>query len=199
MTVAERALEGLGEAFRDRAGPLLQPVLEALADPADDVDDHVAPTPGGWARLFDLDTTAAPATLGAVTGTQLPSGLTLEQQRTYLREQPSRRRGSAASIEAAARAAAPGRQVDLFERLGSPWHLQVRLTGGTSDPATITAVEAAVALQKPVGITLEVVVVAGASVNHVKTHHGPSVAQLATQFATVDDLATHVPEGGTTP
>lgn len=195
----ERVLVGLGETFRKRAGDLLSRIVEGLVQPAARIDDLVAPTERGWPRLFDLDTTTAPATLGAATGTQIPAGLTLEEQRTYLREQPSRRRGSASSIDAAARAAAPGRRVDLFERLGSPWHLEVRLTGGTNDADTIAAVTEAVLRQKPVGITLTVTVTAGATVLHVKNHHGPSVAQLATQFATVGDLATHIPEGGTTP
>lgn len=197
--IGDRVLDALGETFRERAGALLAPVVEAIVGPAGTVDDLVEPTARGWARAYDLDTTTAPATLGAATGTQIPSGLTLEQQRTYLREQPSRRRGSASSIDAAARAAAPGRRVDLFERLGSPWHLEVRLTGGTADPETIDAVTAAVEVQKPVGITLDVTVVAGASIAHVVAHHGPTIADLAAQFPTINDLATHVPEGGTTP
>lgn len=197
--VADRVLEALGATFRRRAGDLLPPLVESLATPLDAVDQVVAPTARGWARIFDLDTTTQPSTLGAATGTVLPSGLTLEQQRAYLREQPSRRRGSSTSIIAAARAAAPGRMVDLFERLGSPWNLQVRLTGGANDPATIAAVRAAVELQKPVGITLDVIVVAGATVAHVAAHHGPTVAQLAAEFPTVADLATHIPEGGTIP
>jgi hypothetical protein len=197
--VGDRILAGLGATFRKRAGDLLPPIVEALAAPLADVDDLLEPTAGGWARVFDLDTTTAPSTLGAATGTLIPSGLTLEDQRAYLRDQPSRRRGSADAIIAAARAAAPGRQVDLFERLGSPWHLQVRLTGGADDPAVIAAVTAAVELQKPVGITLDVVVEAGASFAHFTAHHGPTLGQLATQFATLGDIATHIPEGGTTP
>jgi hypothetical protein len=197
---ADRALDAMGEAFRDRAGPLLPPIVEALTDPAADVDDLLAPTgPSDVPRWSDLDETPIPATLGAATGTRIPSGLTLEQQRTFLREQPARRRGSAASIAAAARAAAPGRRVDLFERQGGAYGLEVRLTGGTNDAATLAAVQAAVALQKPVGITLTVTFAPGATFNHVKTQHGPTLGQLATQFATLGALATHVPEGGTTP
>jgi hypothetical protein len=197
--LGDRVLDALGDTFRARAGALLAPVVEAFVGPATTVDDLVAPTPSGWSRAYDLDTTTAPATLGAATGTQLPAGLTLEQQRDYLRDQPARRRGSASSIIAAARAAAPGRQVDLFERLGSPWHLQVRLTGGANDPNVIAAVEAAVERQKPVGITLDVVVVAGATFDHMRIHHGPTFAAQAAAFGTFDDERTHVPEGGTTP
>lgn len=197
--VGDRVLDALGETFRKRAGTLVTPVVESLIGPAATVDDLVAPTDRGWSRVFDLDTTTAPATLGAATGTQLPSGLTLEQQRTYLREQPSRRRGSASSIIAAARAAAPGRLVDLFERDGSPWRLEVRLTGGANDTATIDAVTAAVNAQKPVGIILEVTVVAGASYNHLRLHHGPTYNTQAAAFGSYDDERTHAPEGGTTP
>lgn len=197
--VGSRILVALGATFRKRAGALVVPVVESLATPLAAVDGVVAPTARGWPRLFDLATTTSPGTLGAATGTRLPPGLTLEQQRTYLAQQPARRRGSAPSIVAAARAAAPGRQVDLFERLGSAWNLQVRLTGGSNDPAVIAAVRAAVLLQKPVGITLDVVIVSGASFAHFTNHHGPTFAQLATQFATLGSIATHVPEGGTTP
>lgn len=196
--LGDRVLAGLGDTFRKRAGALLAPIVEGLVEPAVPIDDTLDPTDRGWARIFDATTTTQPATLGAATGTTIPSGLTLEQQRAYLLEQPGRRRGSVASIRAAAEAAAPGRRVDLFEREGSPWHLEVRLTGGLAD-ATVDAVTDAVQRQKPTGITLDVTVVAGATVNHVKLHHGPTVAQLATQFATVGDLATHIPEGGTAP
>jgi hypothetical protein len=197
--VGARVLDALGETFRKRAGTLVTPVVESLIEPATTIDDLVDPTPGGWSRVFDLDTTTAPATLGAATGTQLPPGLTLEQQRTYLREQPSRRRGSASSIIAAARAAAPGRMVDLFERDGSPWRLEVRLTGGANDAGTIAAVTTAVNAQKPVGIILEVTVVAGASYEHMRLHHGATYAAQAAAFGTYEDERTHIPEGGTTP
>lgn len=197
--LAGRVLAGLGETFRQHAGALLVPVVEAFVGPAVDMDQMLEPTEEGWSRIFDAAETPAPATLGAATGTPIPSGLTLAQQRTYLVEQPGRRRGSAASILAAARAAAPGRQVDLFERLTSPWKLQVRLTGGANDAPTIAAVTAAVNRQKPVGIILEVVVAAGASFDHMRIHHGPTFADQAAAFGTFDDERTHIPEGGTTP
>jgi hypothetical protein len=197
--VGERVLNAVGPTFRRRAGVLLEPLVEALAVPLVEVDELVEPTAGGWARVFDLDTTTAPSTLGAATGTLIPSGLTLEDQRAFLLEQPARRRGSADSIIAAARAAAPGRQVDLFERLGSPWHLEVRLTGGADDPAVTAAVRAAVELQKPVGITLDVVIVAGATFDHMRIHHGPTFDDQAAAFGTFEDERTHTPEGGTTP
>lgn len=197
--IGDRVLDALGETFRKRAGALLAPVVESFVGPADQVDQLVEPTAGGWARIFDATTTTAPATLGAATGTPIPRGLALEQQRAYLVEQPGRRRGSATSILAAARAAVPGRQVDLFERDGSPWRLEVRVTGGADDPATIDAVTAAVELQKPVGIILEVDVVAGATFDHMRIHHGPTFADQAAAFGTFDDERTHIPEGGTTP
>lgn len=197
--VGDRVLAALGPTFRKRAGALITPLVEALASPLVEVDELVEPTAGGWPRIFDLDTTTAPGTLGAATGTLLPAGLTLEAQRAYLRDQPSRRRGSAASIIAAARAAAPGRQVDLFERLGSPWNLQVRLTGGADDPTVKEAVRVAVGLQKPVGITLDVIVVQGATYDHMRLHHGTTYNAQAAAFGTYDDERTHVAEGGTTP
>ena len=194
-----RVLAALGETFRRRAGDLLEPVVEAYAETVVPTDELLEPVTGGWSRLYDLDQTPLPATLGAATGTPIPSGLTITEQRTYLRDQPRRRRGSAASITAAARLAAPGRRVDLFERQGSPWNLEVRLTGGAADPDVIAAVEEAVQRQKPTGITLDVTVTAGATVAHVAAEHGPTVADLAAEFPTVADLATHVPEGGTIP
>lgn len=194
-----RVLDALGDTYRRRAGALLAPVVESFVGPAVDLDQLLEPTDRGWSRIYDVDETPAPATLGAATGTPIPSGLTLEQQRTYLREQPGRRRGSAASIIAAARAAAPGRQVDLFERNGSPWQLEVRLTGGPADAPTIAAVTAAVQRQKPVGIILTVTVVAGASYQHFINHHGPTYADEMAAFDTYDLMTTHIPEGGTTP
>lgn len=197
--LGDRVLAGLGETFRRQAGALLAPVIESFVGPAVDMDQMLEPMPQGWSRIFDATETPAPATLGAATGTPIPSGLTLAEQRTYLVEQPGRRRGSAASIIAAARQAAPGRQVDLFERLGSPWNLQVRLTGGASDPTTIENVRVAVARQKPVGITLDVIVVQGATYDHMRLHHGATYTAQAAAFGTYDDERTHVAEGGTTP
>jgi hypothetical protein len=197
--LGDRVLDALGETYRKRAGALLAPVVESFVGPAVDLDQMLEPTDRGWARIYDATQTPAPATLGAATGTPIPSGLTLEQQRAYLVEQPGRRRGSAASIIAAARAAAPGRQVDLFERDGSPWRLEVRLTGGAADAPTIAAVTDAVQRQKPVGIILEVTVTAGATYDHMRLHHGATYNAQAAAFGTYDDERTHVPEGGTTP
>lgn len=197
--LGDRVLDALGETFRKRAGALLAPVVESFVGPAVAMDQMLEPTERGWARIFDAAETPSPATVGAATGTPIPSGLTLDQQRAYLLEQPGRRRGSAGAIIAAARAAAPGRQVDLFERLGSPWNLQVRLTGGANDAPTIAAVRAAVDRQKPVGITLDVVIVAGASYDHMRLHHGATYNAQAAAFGTYEDERVHIFEGGTTP
>lgn len=197
--VAGRVLDGLGPTFSDRAGQLLPLVVHELTAPAVDADEALAPTDRGWAAIFDLDLTPQPAWLGAATGTTVPAYLTSEEQRTYLRDRPGWRRATPAALLAAIRSVYPTGRVDVIERDGSPWRISVRVYEAEANPDQQRALAIALEEQRPVGIILTLVAAEGATVAHVAAEHGPTVADLATQFATVGDLTAHIPEGGTIP
>lgn len=193
--VTDRVLAGLGEAFVERAGPLTRPLVDALAVQMTAVDERVAPTDRGWARVFDLNQTPDPRWVGVVTGTRAPAGLLDSEVRDYVRERPASRRGSPAAIVAAVRAVLTGeRRVTLIERDGSPWALTVRVYVSELPPGGVEVVEAAVATQKPVGIVASVNVITGSTYAHMKTVHGPSYTDWAADFSTYATARDHLPE-----
>jgi hypothetical protein len=197
--VAARVLDALGDAFRKHAGPVLDPLVDALAAPIADTDDRLVDTERGWAAAFDLDQTPDPAWLGAAIGSPVPPGLTVEQARTYIRDRPYWRRGTPAAIKAAAASLLAGfTRVDLIERDGSPWRLTLRVYApGVPAGVSEADIAAAVAPQKPVGIVLTVEIVGGASFAHMTAGHGPTFADYASAFPTFADARDHLPEEGT--
>lgn len=195
--VADRVLDAVGEAFRTRAGPGLEPLVTgltaALQDVADLTDPH--PPPGGeWSDVVDLDRTLAPAWLGAVTGTPVPAGLTLDRARAYVRNRSAWQRGTPAAILAAARSVYSRGHVELLERDGSAWKATLRVYGATE--LELERIRIAAAPQKPVGIVLVVEAAAGATYAHLSAHHG-TYAELAAEFPTYDAMTAHQPEEGT--
>lgn len=209
--VATRILEALGETFVRRAGALLEPLVDGLTEPLADVDELLQPTERGWARGLDLEETPIPAWIGAATGTKVPGGLTLEQQRDYVRDRPAWRRGTPQAIRGAVRAVLVGstRRVELVERNGSPWRLKVRVwalelpsydpDGPDTGQEAETEVVAAARTQVPVGIVVDpdVEVVEGAATYaHLAAEHG-TYAELLVAFPTPAHAAAHVPEEGT--
>lgn len=193
MTVAERVLAGLGPALRDQAGPVLEDLVDALTSELNTIDQLLQPTEDGWAGAFDLDTTPAPAWLGNTTGTRVPGGLTVDQQRAYVLARPSWRRGTPAAMVAAVRATLTGLQrVTVDERDGSPWRLTVTVYAAETPDEAATL--AAALSQKPVGIVLTLQVAQGASYAHMTALHGPTYADEAAEFPTYGDAIAHLPE-----
>lgn len=158
MSFMSRVLDALGAGFRDRSGPMLELLVDGLTTELERVDVLIQPAPGGWPTLFDLDTTPQPAWLGTITGTTVPPGLTLEEQRAYVRDRAAWRRGSLDAIAAAIRTLltdpASG-HVGVIERPGgNAWHLQI-LVYDDDTTATAAQILAAAATQKPVGLILD--------------------------------------------
>lgn len=197
--VAGRVLDGLGNTFTERAGALLPLLVHQLTLPMVEADEAIVATDRGWSAIFDLNLTPQPAWLGQATGTTTPSYLTAEEQRTYLRDRPGWRRGTPAAIRAAIRSVYPTGRVDIAERDGSPWRLSVRVYEAEAGPEQQRLLELALEEQRPTGVILTLVAAKGATVAHVAGHHGPTVADLAGQFPTIDVLTAHIPEEGTTP
>lgn len=196
MSVAERVLEALGPAFRDQAGPLLPDLVGGLVSGLERADQLLQPAAGGWSTAFDLTTTPDPAWLGQATGTIVPPGLTLDQQRAYVAARPSWRRGTPAALLAAVQALLTGtKHVQLVERDGTPWHLKVRVYGaeysGTAGDLKAAILAARV---KPVGITLTVELIAGSTFQHFIDVHGPTFADDQAAFPTFLDAYTHIEE-----
>lgn len=156
MSVASRALLGLGEGLTKLGGALWSPFVGALAAPLQREED-LGPTPGQSVTLstptalYDVERTPYPAWLGQLGGVVVPRGASTEQARDLVRSQRASRRGTPAAIVAAAQSALTGtRRVLLVERDGSPWRLRlVTYRVQTPDPA---AVVRAVSAEKPVGI-----------------------------------------------
>lgn len=194
-----RVIDALGEAFNERSGDLLEPLVESLTLPLADIDDLVQPTDRGWPAALDLEATPIPAWYGVATGTRVPGGLTLEEQRDYVRSRPRFRRGTPQAIKGAVALLLSGtRRVDLFERDGSPWHLRVRTYSAESVGVTEAEILAAAGTQKPVGITLEAETAIGASYDHHTAEHA-TYEDFEAEYSTYDEASVHVPEEGTAP
>lgn len=197
--VADRILAALGEALRRRAGALLEDVVDGYAAPLVRVDELLQPTERGWPAAFDVDATPDPAWVGEATGTTVPRGLTVEDQRAYVRDRASWRRGTPGAIKGAVGQLLTGtRRVDLFERDGSPWHLRVRTYSAESGGVDEADLVAAARTQKPVGVTLEAEVAMGATFDHHEAELA-SFDEFGTTYSTFDEAEIHVPEEGTAP
>lgn len=202
-TLTDRVLDALGPGLVARAGVGLAALVDGLAGGLRDADDRLAPTGRGWATAFDLDTTPEPKWIGTATGTTVPGGLTLAQQRTYVRDRPAFRRGTPTALVAAVAGVLTGTQrVELLERDGGPWRATVRVYAAEL-PGTTADVLAAALAHKPVGILLDVIELTGATYDHLTAYHGTYEA-LAATFPTYDaatpgatTLTYHVPEEGT--
>ncbi|MSZ75533.1 MAG: hypothetical protein F2667_00330 [Actinobacteria bacterium] len=202
MSFADRVLAGLGRGIASRAGPLLPAFVRGLTDQTVATDELVTvtdPTEAiGHAGVFDLDASPFATYLGQLSGTEVPGGLTLAQQRDYVRDAPGRRRGTPAAMVAALRPFLTGyKRVDIIERDGSPWRLRVLVyTAQIAPGVTQAQLEAAAALQKPVGNVMVVEQRAGASFDHNRTHTTTFDSRLA-YFPTFNDATNHLPEEGT--
>lgn len=182
MTVAGRVLDGLGPAFRDAAGAMLDDLVDGLTAQLQVVDELAQPTPAGWATAFDLDTTPQPGWLGRATGTQVPSGLTTEQQRTYVRDRAAWRRGSVDAMAAAVRVLldSPGRVGFIERHDANAWHLQIRVYAPEASGVTDAEILAAAAAQKPVGLIID-----GVTVTPAMTYE--DLAEMYDDYAELED------------
>lgn len=206
MTLVERLTEALGDGFRNRAGDGLASLLTGLTAGLKESDDRLDATARGWAKAFDLDESPEPKWIGTATGTRVPGGLTLAEQRDYVRDRPRRRRGTPGAIREAVRAVlepAASRRVELLEREGSPWRLTVRTWAAETPTGGAPAIIAAARAQTPVGIVVDSLIEDGATYDHMTDHHG-SYEELAVEFPVYDSAAPdedtttyHVPEEGT--
>lgn len=197
--VAARIVAALGDALARRGGPAFEDLVDGYAAPIAPLDDRLQPVDRGWPAAFDLDTTPDPAFIGTATGTDVPGGLTLEQQREYVRDRASWRRGTPQAIKGAVAQLLTGtRRVDLYERDGSPWHLRVRTYSAESAGVTDADIRAAAGTQKPVGITLDAEVALGATYDH-HTAELASYDEFKATYSTYDEASIHVPEEGTAP
>lgn len=204
--VADRILAALGEALRRRAGALLEDVVDGYAAPLAPVDELLQPTDRGWPAAFDVDATPDPAWVGEATGTTVPRGLSVEDQRAYVRDRAAWRRGSPGAVKGAVGQvlSGPNRRVDLRERDGSPWGLGVTVWSAQVGELTDEQILEAAATQKPVGIVLtDVEVLEGATWDHIVAEHG-TWDDVLTDFGawdapgpTEDTVRYHVPEEGT--
>jgi hypothetical protein len=166
--------------FCESIGGLLQP----LDDIIQDTDDGP-----GWSIVMDVD--RAPADwlgwLAQFVGVRLRAGLTLGEQRDRIKSTDGFRRGTPSAIIGAAQQFLTGdKQVFLIERHGSAWALTVAtLASETPDPAKV---EYAVREQKPAGIVMNVVTVAGDDYDYIANTHATYTALLAA-FDTYAELA----------
>jgi hypothetical protein len=198
-TVAARIVAALGDALARRGGAQLEDLVDGYAAPVAPLDERLQPTAREWPAAFDLDTTPDPAFIGAATGTRVPGGLTLTQQRDYVRDRASFRRGTPQAIKGAVAQLLTGtRRVDLYERDGSPWHLRVRTYSAESAGVTDADILAAAGTQKPVGITLDAEVALGASYEHHTAEHA-TYEDFTAAYSSYDEASIHVPEEGTAP
>lgn len=139
-------------------------LCEALAGGLQAVNDVVRDTDDGpgWSIVMDAD--RAPIGwlpwLGQFVGVRIPAGLSEAEQRARIKNTDGFQRGTPEALKAAARSYLTGDQTVFFiERYGSPYRLQVAtLDSETPDPV---AIERALLEQKPAGVILTYVTVAG--------------------------------------
>ncbi len=135
----------------------LQPIVDLVRD----TEDHE-----GWTQLLDINAAPSEALpwLAQFVGVALLHGLSDEAQRRRIQEAAGWQRGSVASIRAAAQQYLTGsRQVEIYERDGSPWRFRVRTY--LAETPNARAVHAAVLALKPAGLVFVHEVQAGISID----------------------------------
>lgn len=171
---AQRIYDALDPLTYDDAnqGYSLAYFCSAIATMFDQVQGYVETrddgTPG-WGALMNADSAPVEVLpwLGQFVGVQVPDGLTEDQQRALVKDVGGFRRGTVASLIAAAQQYLTGtKSVTVLERYGSPYHL--RISTRTAETANQTLVLNALMAQKPAGIVMDYVTLAGGDFNTLR-------------------------------
>lgn len=195
--LAEEAYEALGPWARADEGTWdLLSYVASLVDSLAEIDELVRDTDEfiGWGRLLDVDATPGYALpwLAQFVGVTPLRGLSEDAQRTRIKEAAGFSRGTPAAIRAAARQFLTGlKQVDVFERDGSPWRFRIR-TYRVETPNPQAVRDAVIAL-KPAGLVFVHEVQAGITIDEtLGTING--YAQTIASFS--DTVPTNPPAFG---
>lgn len=184
--MARPVVSAVAELMYAALGPLRAPdeannwhllkFVASVADRLGQIEDIARDTEDGpgWSALMDPDRVPSNALgfLGQFVGVELLTGLDDASQRLRIKGTAGFKRGSLGALEDAARQTlSGGRQVLVFERDTSPYHVTVRTYGAETPNPALT--EAAVRAQKPGSLVLVYQVASGAT-----------YAQLDTGFTT---------------
>jgi len=201
--VGDRILAALGSGLASQAGPLLGPLVRALAAELAEVSQLVAEGRGVEA-LFNLDESPVPGWLGQWVGLDYDPRLPLEQQRAQVRSRGVTRGTPAAMLSAvlALIGTADGaggvtdRNVQLIERTaedGSPaaYRFVVQVYAAQAgDAANLDAIRAAVAAVKPVGLVWALRVLPGWTYDDALSRGGVYDDEISTTITYDDDSRT---------
>jgi hypothetical protein len=164
----------------------LQPVYDYAFDRADRP---------GWTILLDLDATPDDALpyLAQFVGVVVPPGNTAAQTRDLILNRPGWKRGTPDTLLSAVRDTLIGsKRATLTERDTNPYHATIRTyTVQTLDePATL----AAIAANKPAGLIIDLVLIAGPTFAEIQATTSPNTfaARLAA-YPTFGDVLDYVP------
>lgn len=150
-------------------------------------------TDPGWGVLMDPDRTPSEALgwLAQFAGANLLVGLDDASQRLRVKDASGTRRGTVAAMVAAAQQWLTGsRQVLIFERDTSAYHLKVRTyIGETPDQAKVLA---ALLAEKPASLVLAYEVTAGATYAQIHAYKA-TYALLDTGFGRYEDQTLYIP------
>lgn len=164
----------------------LQPVYDYAFDRSDRA---------GWTILLDLNATPDSALpyLAQLVGVSTPAGNSPAQNRDLIANRPGWKRGTPDTILSAVKATLVGsKRASLLERDTSPYHatLKTYTVQTTDEPATL----AAIAANKPAGLVIDLVLIAGPTFLDVQAATSPNTfaARLA-EFPTFGDVLDYVP------
>lgn len=149
----------------------------------------------GWTILLDIDRAprAALPYLAQYVGERLPTGLTEEEERAWIRDAPNQRRGTLGSIVAAAQRWLTGaRLVTVIERDGGPDKLTIVTYAVDTPNQSLVTMELESVV--PADISLTYVVTGGQIWSQVIATDATWTASLAGS-ATWADLMAETPEG----
>lgn len=188
------ALEPLASVDSSYGWPLLL-FAGALAAPVEDIAALVRDSAAGpgWSAAVDVDRCPdfALPWLAQCNGTVLTPGMTADEQRAAIKDEPGFRRGTLGAIVAAAQKTLTGaKQVLVKERDGGAYKLTVHTF--TSETADTAATEAAIRAQKPAGIILTYSAIDGSDFELVRLAY-TTFADLTSAHSTFGDLATDGP------
>lgn len=192
-TTTQEAYDRLGSAWIDPDESVdwhLLKFVQALTLNLTVINDLVRDTDEGpgWSIILDADR-ADPKYfpwMGQFNGTTVDLGLSEDDQRQQLKEVAGFRRGTIASMIAAAQPYLTGtKTVTITERDTSAYHFSVStFTAETPDSSKVLA---ALLSQKPAGLVMDYTVAAGLTYGDLKAS-GKTYGELDAEFATSLDM-----------